>query len=265
MSALLDRTPGGPGLTPIEGGLLEVTAMTKRFGGLTAVDSVDLTVQPGQITALIGPNGAGKTTMFNCLSGVLTPTSGAVSLDGQDISGLPVHKRAQLGLGRTFQRLEVFSGMTVRDNLLVAAEQVRSRREHGRRGAEAVADEALAAVGLQDRQDLLAGELSTGVLRLVELGRALAIRPRVLLLDEPASGLDSTESLAFEGILREVAASGISVLIVEHDVEMVMRLSDTIYVVDFGKLIASGTPVEVSNDPAVRKAYLGEQDDDADH
>ena len=256
MTAVLEQPPTGAAATR---GLLEVDQVSKRFGGLTAVDAVSLTVVPGQVTSLIGPNGAGKTTLFNCLTGVLPPTSGRVVLDGRDITHLPMHRRAQLGVGRTFQRLEVFAGMTVENNLLVAAESV--DRHRGNRGlhskARAVTEQVLETVGLSDRRHTVAGELSTGTLRLVELGRALCVQPSVLLLDEPGSGLDSHESEVLEEILRGIVASGIGILLVEHDVELVMALSTTIYVVDFGKLIATGTPEEISRSDEVRRAYLG--------
>jgi ABC-type branched-subunit amino acid transport system ATPase component len=241
-------------------GVLDVEGVTKRFGGLTAVDNVSLHVEPGQVTSLIGPNGAGKTTLFNCLTGVLPPTSGRVLLDGRDITGLQMHKRAQLGMGRTFQRLEVFTGMSVEANLLVAAEAVEWHRHGARRGRTAtreLVDQVLEQVNLTTSRHKLAGELSTGTLRLVELGRALCVQPSILLLDEPGSGLDSNESEEFEQILRDVVASGIGILLVEHDVDLVMAISQTIYVVDFGKLIATGTPAEISVNPDVRAAYLG--------
>ena len=238
-------------------GVLDVQAMCKRFGGLQAVDEVSLTVVPGQVTSLIGPNGAGKTTMFNCLTGVLPPTSGRVFLDGRDITDLSTHRRAQLGIARTFQRLEVFAGMTVENNLLVAAEAVVRNRPGAGRHPRDLVDDILEVVGLTDIRHTVAGELSTGTLRLVELGRALCTQPTVLLLDEPGSGLDSNESKALENILRQLAASGMSILLVEHDVELVMALSATIYVVDFGRLIATGTPEQIANSETVRSAYLG--------
>ena len=255
MTSVLEPEVATPAPTA---GTLEVEGVTKRFGGLTAVDDVSLTVRPGEVTSLIGPNGAGKTTLFNCLTGVHAPTSGRVRLDGRDITSLPMHRRAQLGVGRTFQRLEVFTGMTVESNLLVAAESVeRHRARRGRESAREITDHVLETVGLTGVRGKLAGELSTGTLRLVELGRALCVQPTVLLLDEPGSGLDSHESEALEEILRGVVATGIGVLLVEHDVALVMALSTTIYVVDFGKLIATGCPEEISKNEDVRRAYLG--------
>jgi branched-chain amino acid transport system ATP-binding protein len=248
--------------------LLEAVDVSKRFGGITALDAVSVSVGEGAAVGLVGPNGAGKTTLFNCLLGLLRPDSGRIRFDGRNLIGLPVYRRARLGLGRTFQRMELFSEMTVREHLLVAE---RARRGTGRlwkdllnRGAptaeeEAEADVVLDLVGLTPVADRAIESLTLGHGRLVELGRALMTRPRLLLLDEPSSGLDQAESLALAGVLDTVRRErGTAVLLVEHDLAMVERVVERLYVLDFGRLLASGDRDEVLADESVRNAYFGE-------
>jgi len=248
--------------------LLETRGLTVRFGGHLAVSDVDLDVAEGEVTGLIGPNGAGKTTTFNLVCGVLPPSGGSVTLLGKNVSSLGTHRRARRGIGRTFQRLEVFGSMSVRDNILCGAEIRRgwSRRAGcgpqllGGSDSMSVSDEAdliIERLGLTAVRDSMVSQLPTGSARLVELGRALAIRPRVLLLDEPASGLDAGETESFGELLRELADAGLAILLVEHDVALVMSVCDRIAVLDFGQIIASGSPEEVRSNAAVRAAYLG--------
>jgi branched-chain amino acid transport system ATP-binding protein len=237
--------------------LLEVDGVTVRFGGHLALDDVRLAAEPGAITGLIGPNGAGKTTLFNVITGLLTPQRGEVRLDGVAITRLAPYRRARLGLARTFQRLELFTLLTVRENVELAASGRRSERRAAGAGGRADVDGILGLVGLADVADVRADELPTGKARLVELARALATRPRLLLLDEPASGQDDRETDAFREVLLDVAGRGIGVVLVEHDVALVMRTCQCVHVLDFGSILAAGTPAEVQNDPAVRDAYLG--------
>ena len=258
---------------PASGGVrLEATAVTKRFGGLTAVDDVSITAEPGQVTALIGPNGAGKTTLFQCLTGSERPDAGVVQLGDRDITRLSPDARARLGLGRTFQRLAVFPSMSVADNLRVGAENRPRLGGVLRVGAlligmlgfpvdddkanDARVDDVLRLLDLDDLRDVPAGSLSTGTLRLVELGRALCNDPKVLLLDEPASGLDTSETQELQTVLRTIAAEGIGVLLVEHDVNLVFDVADVVYAMAEGRLLTSGRPDDVRRHPAVLAAYL---------
>ena len=235
--------------------ILETREVSVRFGGHMAVNDVSLAVEEGEITGLIGPNGAGKTTTFNVITGLQAPTRGFIHLEGQDITGLSAHQRARAGIARTFQRLELFGSLSVFDNVLTAAEL----RAAPGNDPRALAGELVARVGLTDVADQRADSLSTGSARLVELARALACQPKVLLLDEPASGLDERETDRFADILVDLARDGLGILIVEHDVPLVMRLCTQITVLNFGEVLASGSPIEVQKDPAVIDAYLGQE------
>lgn len=231
--------------------LLEVRGVMVRFGGVMAVGGVDLDAEVGQVTGLIGPNGAGKTTLFNVISGMQEPTAGNVLVSGVDITGEAPHKRAKRGLARTFQRLELFWSLSVRDNVRVAAELAAVPDVDG------TVDALLDKVGVSDLADSVAGDLPTGSARLVEIARALATMPRLLLLDEPASGLDDSETERLGALLRELASDGLGVLLVEHDMDLVMHVCDRIHVLDLGNIISVGTPAEIQHDEAVLRAYLG--------
>jgi ABC-type branched-subunit amino acid transport system ATPase component len=247
---------------------LELDDLTVQFGSVVAVDALRLSAEEGQITALIGPNGAGKTTTFNACCGLLRPAAGRVVLFGEDVSKLPPAARARRGLGRSFQRLELFDSMTVSDNVALGLESalagqswlrclVGSRAEAQR--VAAAVDEALVTCGITSLAGSRAGELSTGQRRLVELARALAGGFPMLLLDEPSSGLDHDETERFGQILRQVVGQGRSILLVEHDMELVLSICDYVHVLDFGVHIFEGTPSEVETSDIVRAAYLGEE------
>ena len=236
--------------------LLDVQGIDVHFGGLKALRDVDLTAEAGTVTGLIGPNGAGKTTLFNVICGLLEPDRGTVSLDGKPLGGRPAYRRARLGVARTFQRLEVFGSLSARDNILVAAE-VHKSWSHQRYEPASVADAILERVGISHVAAEQVDSLPTGIARLVELGRALATQPRVLLLDEPSSGLDEDESAEFGRLLADLASDGLGILLVEHDIELVMSVCSWIHVLDFGAILAVGTPKEIQADEKVRAAYLG--------
>jgi branched-chain amino acid transport system ATP-binding protein len=236
--------------------VLEVSGVSVRFGGIDAVTDVTLAARPAQITGMIGPNGAGKTTTFNVITGLQAPTKGRVVIAGRDVSRMPPHRRARLGVARTFQRLEVFGSLTVEENLLAAAE-FRASWSDDPTPARDVAAQSLALVGLGAVAKARVDSLPTGLARLVELGRALATRPRLLLLDEVGSGLSHDETLALGDLLMAMADDGMAILMVEHLMDLVMRVCSRIYVLDFGQVIAVGTPAEIRSDPAVQAAYLG--------
>jgi branched-chain amino acid transport system ATP-binding protein len=233
--------------------MLRSEGVAVNFGGIRAVDGLDLEVPDGVVTGLIGPNGAGKTTTFNVITGLQRPDRGKIWLDDRDITRLGAKQRARLGVGRTFQRLELFGSLSARGNVLVALE---NRGLRGKRARES-ADELLARVGIESVADTQANVLPTGLARLVELARALACEPKVLLLDEPSAGLNEVEGDHLGALLSDLAGRGVAVLLVEHDMELVMGVCSRIYVLDFGRLIAVGTPAQISASPEVQAAYLG--------
>jgi branched-chain amino acid transport system ATP-binding protein len=250
----------------LPGAVLEARDISVRFGGFMALSGASLVAEPGRVTSLIGPNGAGKTTLFHAISGILTPETGETLLDGRSLRGMTPDKRARAGMARTFQILELFTGLSVAENLQVAVEgrsssqiwrDLFSLRHPDNPAVIRRVREAMDLVGIADLADRPAGSLPTGLSRLVELARALCTDPQVLLLDEPASGLSGPETDRLHSVLTSLADLGLTILLVEHDIELVMSLSKQIYVLDFGAMIASGTPKEVRANPAVRAAYLG--------
>ena len=260
---------------PARAPIFRADGITVRFGGVTACDDVSIEVNDGEIVALIGPNGAGKTTLFNAVSGFTVPQSGRVRLRGRDISALPAHGRARLGMARTFQRMHPFGTMTAVENL-VTAQHLRLRSGFfacglglplGRSEDRAAARRALQILeflDIADYADRVASTLPYGIQRLIEIGRALALEPSLLLLDEPVAGMGAEETSELAVRIRRLRDDmGITVLLIEHDMPFTMTLADYVYVLDFGAVIAEGVPATVRRDPAVKAAYLGQDADGA--
>ena len=238
--------------------LLETIGVKVRFGGNIALDDVSISVEAGSVTGLIGPNGAGKTTLFNTITGLQALTSGQIIFNDKDVTKEPPHKRTRMGLARTFQRLELFTTLSVRDNIRVAGE-IRNRwsLRTPKMDVNAETDRIISLVGLSDVADREVGEIPTGKARVVELARALMIQPTLVLLDEPASGQTEEETGQFGQLLRDLAGEGLGICLVEHDMSLVMQVCETIHVLDFGRMIASGSAESVRNNPTVIDAYLG--------
>ncbi len=255
-----------------ETALLNLRGINVRFGGIQALSGADLKVETGSIAAIIGPNGAGKTTLLNVISGMVLPNEGTVLLNEDDISRKPPHERAQRGVVRTFQNLEVFSNMTVLENVMTGGHRLveygvlasilkTPGYRAGERQLRELAMDRLAFVGLADKADLSAGELPYGSQRLLEMARAMAAKPTLLLLDEPAAGLNTQETAQLAQIILSMRDDyGITIVLVEHDMDLIMEISNPITVLNFGSVITCGTPSEVQNHPEVIAAYLGDED-----
>jgi len=239
--------------------LLEVEDVVVQFGGHTALSDVSIDVEEGTITGLIGPNGAGKTTLFNVITGLQPPSGGTIRLDDKNISKLKPHKRARRGMARTFQKLELFTSLSVRDNVRVAGE-IRNRWASDSNSPDEEADRILELLSLTDYADREVQEIPTGQARVVEVGRALMTQPRVLLLDEPASGQTDQETEEFGHLLKRLVGEGITIFLVEHDMALVMAVCDSIHVLDLGQIIATGTPEEIQTNQLVLDAYLGAEE-----
>jgi branched-chain amino acid transport system ATP-binding protein len=250
--------------------MLELSAITQIFGGVTALKDVSFSVTKGEITGVIGPNGAGKTTLFNIISGIYTQSSGSIVLEGRDVSSAPPERLARLGMVRTFQNIELFGAMTVGENVMVGLHTRGSSgllacslkmpwtlREERRIRTEA--QKWLEFTGIADLADVTAGNLPFGKGRLLEIARALAVEPRIILMDEPAAGLNSQETLALARLIRRIRDLGITIVLVEHDMELVMDICDRIVVLNLGMKLAEGTPREIQENREVIAAYLGEE------
>lgn len=252
------------------GGRVRITDLTVRYGGLTAVDRVSIDVPRGSFVGLIGPNGAGKTTFVDAVTG-LTPSTGEVCFDDVRVDGLPAYRRSRLGLARTFQSLELFEELTVRENLTAAADRppwygpvVDLVRPSVSPLIRRQVDEALELMNIADLADVVVSDLSLGQRKLVTIGRVLSMDPKVALLDEPAAGLASYETTELGKALRNVVDNGTTILMIDHDMGLVLGVCDAVHVLEFGELIASGTPAEIRASDRVLRAYLGAEDDDAD-